>query len=782
MTITLVFLLAGSPLTAWLGWLFVLAALSRRPLPAPAAPGSGPRLIVVVPAHNEEAGLAHTLSALRASDYDPGRFCVVVVADNCTDNTAAVARQSGVRVIERSDPSRRGKGHALRLAFTRLVEEADWDAVVVCDADAIPAPDALRRLAARLAAGGEVMQSRYGVLDPDRTWFTRLTDLAFRCKTDWQYPGMVRLGMSIPLRGSGMAFSRRIIEKHGWSAASLTEDLDFSLDLLLGGQTVAYAPEAGFWHYMPPSPQAAQEQRRRWSAGETELARRRLVPFLATRLRQGRWREALAGLQLVTPPFSLNFLASMVLALLGGALWLAGSGLIPVLAGVGLCLGHAAYFCLPAPSTGNLAGSVTALLRAPWYALWRGLIHIRVLLPGGRPRQWLRTERTAERPLRVAILGTRGVPACYGGFETCAQEVGRRLALAGFDVSVYCRCHFYHERQPRAQGMTCLYLPCVRNSSLETLSHATLSALHATVKRFDVVLAFNSAVAPCLLPLRLIGTPICLNTDGMEWKRGKWGRMAKTYYRLAEKLACVVANRVVTDSESMARYYQDTHNTPSTTIAYGAEHIEGDALILPAFGLEPRNYFLQITRFEPENNPLVTLRAFRRLNRPDLKLVLVGGSVFDSDYSRAIAAEVEMAGSSVVMCGFCYARETLAALRSHCLAYVHGNEVGGTNPALLEAMASGAFVLARDCIFNREVLADCGRYFVPEELDLAKAMSWVAEHSSGLDDYREKAKERILGHYTWEGVAAAYATLVRETAAGKYPWRLRWPFHRGWNA
>lgn len=362
------------------------------------------------------------------------------------------------------------------------------------------------------------------------------------------------------------------------------------------------------------------------------------------------------------------------------------------------------------------------------------------------------------------MIGTRGVPANYGGFETCVEELGRRLAERGHRVTVYCRESYYPRKQESYLGMRLVYLPNMRRKALDTLSHTFLSVWHALSRPYDVYMVFNAANSPALLPARVLGKKIAINTDGLEWKRGKWGRAGRTYYQAAEWLSTKIADRIIADSRGIQDYYRERYHTDSTLIAYGAYPQESrNPGLLASLGLRPGEYFLQITRFEPENNPLLTVEAFNRL-KTDKKLVLVGGVPYESDYSRRLKAA---AGNKVLFPGFIYEKELLNELWCNCYAYVHGNEVGGTNPALLQTMASDCFTLAIDVSFSHDVLADCGIFFRKDTNDLAQKMAWALDHPDELAGFKKKARERIRACYSWDLVAQQYEELFLELARGK---------------
>ncbi len=363
--------------------------------------------------------------------------------------------------------------------------------------------------------------------------------------------------------------------------------------------------------------------------------------------------------------------------------------------------------------------------------------------------------------MKIALIGTRGVPASYSGFETCVEEIGKRLVERGHDVTVYCRTSYYKERLREHLGMRLVYLPNLRSKSLDTLSHTFVSVFHAVSQPYDVLMVFNAANSPTLLLPRLLGKKIAINTDGLEWKRGKWGPVAKRYYKFAEWLSTKLAHRIVADSRGIQDYYRETYDVPSSYIAYGAYVTESwDAGLLKPMGLTPGGYFLQITRFEPENNPLLTVRAFKKL-KTDKKLVLVGGVPYKSAYSERIAAEAE-GDPGIILPGYVFDKALVNELWCNCFAYVHGNEVGGTNPALLQTMGSGCFTIAVDVSFSHDVLQDSGIFFLKDPDDLAGKMRWTLENSEKLAPYKKRARERIREHYSWEHIADGYESLFLE--------------------
>lgn len=363
--------------------------------------------------------------------------------------------------------------------------------------------------------------------------------------------------------------------------------------------------------------------------------------------------------------------------------------------------------------------------------------------------------------MNIALIGTRGVPANYGGFETFYEELGKRLADRGHNVTVYCRESYYPEKSEEYLGMKLVYLPNLKKKSLDTISHTFFSILHAIRQPYDVYMVCNAANSPVLLIPRLLGKRIAINTDGLEWKRGKWGKAARTYYKICERISTILADRVVADSRGIQDYYAREYNAPTTFIPYGAYLSESrQPNLLKKLDLKPNEYFLQITRFEPENNPLLTIQAFKKLNT-DKKLVIVGGVPYESDYSRKITGEA--AGHpNIILPGSIYDKDLLNEIWCNCFTYIHGNEVGGTNPALLQTMASGCFTIAIDVSFSRDVLDTSGIFYQNNTLNLADKMQWALTNHNELEIFKTAARERIRERYSWDSVTDDYERMFNE--------------------
>lgn len=394
MLATAVLTLAWAPLACAVGYLLLLTvAAARRSDPLPAARDE--RIFrIIVPAHDEELVLAPVLRRLLALDYPRSRFEVVVVADNCTDRTAEVARSCGARVFERSDPTARGKGHALAHAFAALKHEV-FDAYVVLDADTLAGPQLLQVFNRYISAGKRVIQAHYDVHDPFSNRRTALMYVALRIFHYVRPLGRRALGCSATLTGNGMCFRKDVIDRQPWNAFSITEDLEYTSQLIHQGERIAFAPEAPIWAQMPTTRSQASSQRQRWEGGRFQLARRDGLRSLLLGLRRRDLRLIDWAMDLLIPP-----LAALVLATgagtslaIGAALLLTTPMLIAVMWAWINLIGAVAVFVVAALIVGRVPRpAYVALLHAPGYVLWKLWMYL-VMATRRAPRTWVRTER-----------------------------------------------------------------------------------------------------------------------------------------------------------------------------------------------------------------------------------------------------------------------------------------------------------------------------------------------------------------------------------------------------
>ena len=363
-------------------------------------------------------------------------------------------------------------------------------------------------------------------------------------------------------------------------------------------------------------------------------------------------------------------------------------------------------------------------------------------------------------PLRIAILGTRGVPPAYGGFETFAAELGTRLVQRGHDVTVYCRSRIADRgSQERWNGIRRIVLPAIPGKYFETVSHTFLSAIDAWRRHFDVVLLCNAANAFTIPLLRAARIPVVINVDGIERRRRKWNILGRLVYASGEAMSASFANRVIADAHVIADYYRSTFGIDPVVIPYGAEFPEErDSDVLKRLGLEARTYLLYVSRFEPENNPLEVVEAYERLKSAP-PLVMLGQGLYAQDLVRRLESH---RSDRILFPGALYGAD-YRTLQRNALLYIQATEVGGTHPALIEAMGSGGCVLAHETPENREVAGDSAGYFRlrPEET-LSEAVRDLLNDPQRRDSIRARARLRAAERYSWAAVTDAYEQLFRE--------------------
>ena len=363
--------------------------------------------------------------------------------------------------------------------------------------------------------------------------------------------------------------------------------------------------------------------------------------------------------------------------------------------------------------------------------------------------------------MRIALLGTRGIPANYGGFETFAEELSVRLARRGHAVTVYGRTNNVGTRDRSYRGVRLALLPTIPHKYLDTIFHTFLSTLQLSFRRFDVVLYCNGANAVFTWLPRLLRMPAVLNVDGLERQRRKWNALARGWYRLSERLATWFPNEVVADAQVIQDYYARRYHRKTHLIAYGAETGKVRTTeALDRLELRANEYFLYVSRMEPENNALSVVQAFEKTSL-DKKLVMVGDAPYAEEYIRQVRATHD---SRILFPGAIYGRG-YQELQSHCLAYVHATEVGGTHPALLEAMGRGSPVLYLDTPENREVAGEVGVAFSKDEAELAGALESIARMPrEERQSMGRSALEWVRRRYDWEAVTDRYEALFYSLA------------------
>ncbi len=373
--------------------------------------------------------------------------------------------------------------------------------------------------------------------------------------------------------------------------------------------------------------------------------------------------------------------------------------------------------------------------------------------------------------MKIAILGTRGIPASYSGFETAVEQLASRLTERGHEVVVYCRPHVVDPKLRRYKGAQLVHLRTVQNKYLDTFVHTFLSAIHAArVTKPDVALFFIAGNSPLCLITRWASIPAVINVDGLDSDRRKWPAFAKAYLRFAERTAPRWADEAITDSHAVADIYQSRYGERIGVVPYGVRDPGHDGTeTLERLGLEPRKYILFVGRLEPENNPHVLVEAFARIGRAaarDMKLAIVGGAPYADDYIRQVW---RTADPRVVFPGYVFGRGYWE-LQRHAYVFCAPTEVGGTHPVILEAMAAGNCVLVNDHKPNAETVGDAGIYFSGRAGvgDLATQLERLLADPALVAEYRGRALRRAQ-QYSWEAVTDQYEQLLTAVCEARGP-------------
>lgn len=362
--------------------------------------------------------------------------------------------------------------------------------------------------------------------------------------------------------------------------------------------------------------------------------------------------------------------------------------------------------------------------------------------------------------MKIAFIGSRGIPARYSGFETFYEQIAVRLAERGHEVTVYNRRHFMGEVESPYKEVRIITLPGLKGKHLDTLSHTAVAALHALTQGYDIAYFCIVGNSPLVWLPRLVGAKVLLNVDGEDWAREKWGRFARWYQKQCEWIATKSANLIISDAKGIQERYRKLYHTETAFVPYGANIQRNEGIeVLEKWGLEKDGYYLCVGRFVPENAFHLALEAFREV-KTDRKLVVVGDSPYESGYKEELKALAGQDGR-VVLTGYAFG-DDYAQLSSHAHAFLLPSAVDGTRPVLLDQMGFGNCVVVRDSTVNREVVGDWGLRFDREEPvgGLRAAIERLEKEPELADHFRRRVRERIETYYNWEWVTDFYEHLV----------------------
>ncbi len=367
--------------------------------------------------------------------------------------------------------------------------------------------------------------------------------------------------------------------------------------------------------------------------------------------------------------------------------------------------------------------------------------------------------------MRVAMIGIKAIPAHNGGFETAVDELSRGLVKLGHEVVVYNRSGMSEYPSSDYEGVRLVTLPTLKSKNLSTIVHAFLSTIHVIFHRVDVVHYFITGTTIFAPIPRLLGMKVVCSVDGTDWQRSKWGGFARWYLRFSEKLAALFCHRLVGDSREVVRYYREVYGASASLITYGIRETRSDGLEwLDQFALKPREYVLFVGRLVPENNIHHLIQAFERTNT-DKKLVIVGDDPWEKDYARLLKSTRD---PRIIFTGGVYGIG-YAQLQLNAYVFVLPDEVGGTHPALVEAMGFGNCVLVNDTPSNLEVIADSGFSYRGSDgaEDLRRQLQMLLDDPALVGDFRLRAERMARANYNWGQVVREHVSLYSQALEGR---------------
>jgi glycosyltransferase involved in cell wall biosynthesis len=360
-----------------------------------------------------------------------------------------------------------------------------------------------------------------------------------------------------------------------------------------------------------------------------------------------------------------------------------------------------------------------------------------------------------QLPLKIAIIGSRGYPYVYSGYETLVKNIGERMVTGGAQVTMYCHSYLFDQKPKQLNGIQLKYIPTIKSKSLSQPIHSFLAFWHAAFSNADVVLVLNVSNGPFGIITRLFKKPTLINVDGLEWKRPKWKGFGAIYFKWAAKMAVRFMDLIVTDAVAMQTIYKNEFNTDSVVITYGADSNKGASeALLNKWQLQSQDYYLIVGRMIPDNNSDIIIEGFINSSSTK-KLVIVGDVPYQDAYATKIKSYQD---DRLVFTGYITNGDELASLYKYCFAYMHGHEFGGTNPTLLKAMANGCAIGAIDTVFSREVLQNdqFGTYFKKDIYALSNWFQWAEANTEKLSALRLIVSNGLNEKYDWDLVTDLY--------------------------
>ena len=364
------------------------------------------------------------------------------------------------------------------------------------------------------------------------------------------------------------------------------------------------------------------------------------------------------------------------------------------------------------------------------------------------------------KKIKISIIGTRGYPYVYSGYETFVKELSERLVDKNCDIKIYCHKGLFNERPKTINGIDLVYIPTIETKILSQFTHSFFSIIHACFSNADVILVVNSANGPFGLITKLFRKPTVINVDGLEWLRPKWKGLGSIYFKWASKMATIFYDQIINDSDEMRKVYLELFNKDSKVIAYGANIRKSkNADLINKWNIKQREYYLVIGRLIPDNNADLIIKGFLKSNS-NKKLVVVGDVPYKDSYASNLK---QILDERLIFTGYVKEKNLLAELYHNCYVYIHGHEFGGTNPTMIKAMAYSCAILALETNFNKEMIQNgkFGLFFKKELLSITNIINYCEKENLLIEKLRAESVMGITKKYDWNFITNQYLDIFK---------------------
>ena len=365
-----------------------------------------------------------------------------------------------------------------------------------------------------------------------------------------------------------------------------------------------------------------------------------------------------------------------------------------------------------------------------------------------------------KAPMKIAIVGSRGYPYVYSGYETFVKELSERLIKKNIEVVVYCHSGLYVEKPKKINGIKLIYIPTIQSKSLSQFIHSLFSIIHFCFSDIKNLLVVNVANAPFGFLTFFFKKTTVINVDGLEWLRPKWKGLGQLYFKFCAKIVKYSFDKIVTDSDEMKKVYLKNFKTKSELIRYGPMNINNEkSKVLEKYDLKRNSFYLVIGRLIPDNNVDIIVKSFLDTSSQK-KLLIVGDVPYQSLYANTMK---NIKSDQVVFTGYITSENELADLYKNCFAYVHGHEFGGTNPTLINAISFNCKIMALDTVFNREMLknGDFGVFFNKKKKSITNVFKKMESNNNVTSVSMSSRKKYVENNYNWDLISDQYVDLFK---------------------